>query len=88
MASFAIEIYWPGMTDASVRALIARVKRTVADTAGEGDGVRYLGCTVSPADEVCFLRLDGDGRPVIAKIALRIGFGDARITEMVDLVES
>jgi hypothetical protein len=39
-------------------------------------------------DEVCFLRLEGDGRPVIAKIALRIGFGDARIMEMVDLVES
>jgi hypothetical protein len=88
MASFAIEVYWPGLTDASVRALIARVKRAVADMAVEGDVVRYLGCTVSPSDEVCFLRLEGDGKPVIAGIALRIGLGDARITEMIDLVEN
>jgi hypothetical protein len=88
MPSFAIEVYRPGVTESEVRDLVRSVKRILGVMALEGTTIRYVGCTVSLADEVCFVRLESDGQEAIADVVLRLGLRDARITEMVDLVES
>ncbi len=84
MAAFAIEIYRPGITEASVRVLAAEVKRAVRALREAGVFVRYVGSTLSPVDEVCFVRLEGDAG-VIAQLVRGLGMNDARITEIVDV---
>lgn len=85
MAAFAIEIYWPGMTEDSIRELVRRVKQTLASPTDEDAGVRYLGCMLSPDDEICFVRMEAEDAGSVAYFAQRLALGQSRISAMVDL---
>ena len=55
MQAFVVEIYWPGVTEGLARELASRVRQVAEAARREGTVVRYLGCTLSPTDEVCFV---------------------------------
>jgi hypothetical protein len=86
MESFAIEIYRPGVNDASVRQLADEVRRIVAAMTDMGLAVRYRGCTLLPGDEVCFIRLEAEGLAAVEGVQSRLGIEDARAIRMMDVI--
>ena len=85
MASFAIEVYEPGLTEPFVQELTDRVKRTVAELAAQGADIRYVRCTLSPGDEILFVRLEAASVAAIDEVVRHLGLADTRVSEMVDL---
>ncbi len=83
MVSFAIKLYWPGMEEGSVRELVDKLKRDLASM--DPTAIGFLGCTVSPRDEICFLRIEADAEWRVAELVKRLELGRPRISEMVDL---
>jgi len=85
MAAFVIEVYRPGLTPGSVAGLVRSLKRQSRATGEPPDVIRYVGCTLAPADEVCYLRLESEGRAWVQALVDRLGWRDVRITEVVDV---
>jgi len=83
MTSFAIELYWPGMTDASIRELVNELKRILAPM--DPTFIGFLGCMVAPRDEICFLRVEAEAEWRVAEIAERLALDRPRIWEMTEL---
>ncbi len=82
MPSFVIEVYWPGMTRSLADDLVDRIR----DGAGEpGSRVRYIGCTVAPRDEVCFIRVDATSQGDLEALVDRLALSGTRISETVDI---
>jgi hypothetical protein len=86
MESFAIEIYRPGVNDASVRQLADEVRRAVAAMTDDGLAVRYRGCTLLPDDEVCFIRVEAEGLAAVEVVRRRMGLDDARVIRMMVVI--
>jgi hypothetical protein len=80
--TFDVEVYWPVAGQAGTPPLVSRVRATVADMAGAGRGIRFLGATLSPADEVCFLRFEAS-REDLEEVLRSAGLTGARISEVV-----
>ena len=49
------------------------------------DHIGFLGFTVSPREEICFLRVEADAEWRVAELVKRLELGRPRISEMVDL---
>ena len=82
MSSFVIEVYWPGMTRRLVDDLVDRIR----DAVGEPTcGVRYIGCTAAPRDEVCFVRVDAVSQREVEALVDHLGLRGARVSETVDI---
>lgn len=79
--SFVIEMYWPGMTAPLVDDLVARIR----DAADADSGVSVLGCTMSPDDEVCFVRVDAPDGALVRSLVARLGLVGARVATTVDI---
>jgi hypothetical protein len=85
MRPYAIEIYWPGMTPALVQDLAQRASRAAAVPSA---GVVYLGGTMAPHDETCFLRVTSEDETMVRRFVESLGIAGARVTELVDVPES
>lgn len=82
MPSFVIEVYWPDMTPALVDALVARAVRVARE---EHSAVGYVGCTVAPRDETCFIRVVANDEGAVGALVERLGLEGARVSELVDV---
>lgn len=82
MRSFVIEVYWPGMTRALVDDLVDRTRDHARKSAS---GVRYVGCTIAPRDEICFIRVDAVSQRDVVALADRLALSGARVSETVDI---
>jgi Protein of unknown function (DUF4242) len=67
MDEFIVERYWPGVTEADVRAAAAALTG-----AGQAD-VRYLGSILLPGDEVVLFRFSAVSASAISKIGEQAG---------------
>ena len=82
MSSFVIEVYWPGMTRSMVDDLVDRIRVEAGEPTS---GVRYIGCTLAPRDEVCFIRVDAASQREVDALVDRLGLRGARVAETVDI---
>ena len=82
MASFVIEVYWPGMTRPLVDDLVDRIRNGAGKPAS---GVRYIACTVAPRDEVCFVRVHATSQGDVDALVDRLALRGARVSETVDI---
>lgn len=80
MNSYLVERYLPGMSEADVRAGLARVDAACAELRATGTQVSYLGSIFLPLEEACFCRFDGDCPEVIVEVNERAPLAFARIT--------
>lgn len=80
-ALFDVELYWPGVTPSTAAELVELVRSVAGDVAGGGPAARFLGATLSPRDEVCFLRFESS-RAAVERVVREMGLKDARITEV------
>ena len=80
MNSYLVERYLPGLSEAEVRAGLARAQSACADLRTAGIEVRYLGSIFLPLEEACFCRFDGDRQEAVAAVNERAGLPFARIT--------
>jgi hypothetical protein len=76
-AEFVAECLWPGVTEADLAELDARVRAT------ETEGVRYLGSLLVPVDEVVFCFFQGPSAQAIESVAGRARIPFERILESV-----
>jgi Protein of unknown function (DUF4242) len=79
-ASFVAECFWPGVRDADLRALDARVEAEISVLDGEGGRVRYLGSLLMREDQVVLCLFQGPAAAVQA-VAERAGVPFERILE-------
>jgi hypothetical protein len=62
--------------------LVNRIRARAADSVF---GVRYIGCTLAPRDEVCFLRVDAASQRDVELLVDRLALRGARVSETVDI---
>ncbi len=86
MNSYLVERYLPGMSEAELRAGLARVDASCLELRAAGTGVRYLGSIFLPLEEACFCRFDGDRPDAVAEVNERAQLAFARITAGVAIV--
>ncbi len=79
---YVAECFWSGVTEGDLDELEARAKAT----AGESDGVSYLGSMLMPGDEVVFCFFDGTSREAVQAVAERARIPFERIVESVRVV--
>ncbi len=80
MNAYLVERYLPGLSEAELRAGIARVQAACAELSAAGNEIRYLGSIFLPLEEACFCRFDGERPSVVAQVNDRAGLSYARIT--------
>ncbi len=80
MNSYFVERYLPGMSEADVRAGLARTNAICTELRAAGTEIRYLGSIFLPLEEACFCRFDGDRPEAVAEANERAQFAYARIT--------
>ena len=80
MNSYLVERYLPGLSEAEVRAGLARAQSACAELCTAGIEVRYLGSIFLPLEEACFCRFDGDRQEAVAEVNERAQLPFARIT--------
>jgi hypothetical protein len=78
--SYLVERYLPGLSEAELRAGLARAQAACAELSAAGTEVRYLGSTFLPLEEACFCRFDGARADVVAEVNERAQLAFARIT--------
>ena len=80
MNSYLVERYLPGLSEAEVRAGLARAKLACAELRAAGTEIHYRGSIFLPLEEACFCRFDGDRPEAVAEANERAGLAYARIT--------
>lgn len=63
---FVAECFWPGATEDSARAAMAKVRASCEQLAASGVPVRWLGGTFLVGDEALSLRFEGTAQAVRA----------------------
>lgn len=86
MNAYLVERYLPGLSEAALRAGIARVQAACAELSAPGNEIRYLGSLFLPLEEACFCRFDGERPDAVAQVNDRAGLSYARITAGVAIV--
>jgi hypothetical protein len=74
------ECFWPGVQDGDLQLLDNRVHTAVADLAGSGEQIRYLGSMLMRADEVVLCLFEG-AEPTVREVAERARVPFERILE-------
>ena len=82
MASYRIEVYWPGLTRDDVDDLVDRM---VGATQHGTPGVTYVGCEVAPRDETISLRVTAGDEAAVAALAAGLQLPDARVAAVLDV---
>ena len=80
MNTYLVERYLPGMSEAELRAGLARADAVCGELRAAGTEVRYLGSIFLPLEEACFCRFDGDRPEAVAQVNERAQLAFARIT--------
>lgn len=80
MNAYLVERYLPGLSEAEVRAGLARAAAACAELRSEGTEVRYLGSIFLPLEEACFCRFDGSRPEAVVEVNQRAQLAFARIT--------
>ena len=78
-ATYIVECYWPGVTQAAVDAADARARRHAA---APGD-VRYLGSLIIPADEVVFFEFEASSAAQVRRASVAAALPFDRVVESV-----
>jgi len=84
VATFLVEHFWPGVTEAQFRAAADRVRAS----AGELAGLRFLHSTLVPEDEAAFCVFAADSAQLVAEAYGRAGVQFERILDAVEVYES
>jgi hypothetical protein len=79
-SEFVVECFWPGVSDADLRALDERIAAAVAGLSRPDDPVRYLGSMLMRADEVVLCLFEG-GETAVRTAAERAAIPFERILE-------
>jgi hypothetical protein len=74
---YAAECFWPGVTEAALQELDARIE------AVEAEGVRYRGSMLLPTDEVVFCFFDGTSADAVRAVAEQAAIPFERIVQPV-----
>jgi hypothetical protein len=67
VSQFVAECFWPGVDEADLERLDARVRSALAMS----EGVRYRGSMLMPEDEVVFCFFDGPSAEAVRAVAER-----------------
>jgi len=78
--SYLVERYLPGMSEAELRAGLARAGALCAELRAAGTEVHYLGSIFLPLEEACFCRFDGERAEAVVEVNQRAELAFARIT--------
>jgi hypothetical protein len=78
--SYLVERYLPGLSEADVRAGIARAQTACAELCAAGVEIRHVGSIFLPLEEACFCRFDGERAEAVAEVNERAQLAFARIT--------
>lgn len=70
------------MTRSLVDDLVERIRDRARKPAS---GVRYIGCTVAPRDEVCFVRVDAVSQREVGALIHRLALRGARVSETIEI---
>ncbi len=84
MPTFLVECYWPGVTEAELRAAAARAQWEAADSTGAGKPVTLLTAWLVPADEVAFLTFAGAAADV-RNVSRQAGIPFERLAELIEV---
>jgi hypothetical protein len=60
-----VECYWPGIDEAEVRDVLARVTHLRRGTAASGRAVRSLGCILVPSDGLALFLFEGPSAALV-----------------------
>jgi hypothetical protein len=71
MTEFLIELYVPKTDRAAVAAAATRFRAAAAELAAEGRNVQLVRSIFVPADETCFLLVEGDNADDVRETARR-----------------
>ncbi len=80
MNAYLVERYLPGVSEAELRAGLARADAACAELRVAGTEIRYLGSIFLPLEEACFCRFDGARSEAVAEVNERARLAFARIT--------
>ena len=80
MNSYLVERYLPGLSEADVRAALARAQAACEELRATGLQIRYLGSMFLPLEEACFCRFDSESADAITAVNQRARFALTRIT--------
>jgi hypothetical protein len=78
MMGFLVERYWPGVTDADVRAVDERLTRLGGD-----DDATFVASTLIPADEIVFFEFRAVHDTAVLELARRAGLRCDRLVAAV-----
>jgi len=73
MGGFIVERYWPGVTEADVRAV------NLALRGGPATDATYLGCVLVPGDEVVLFQFDAASAGAVEASGARAGLRCDRV---------
>jgi hypothetical protein len=76
--SYVAECFWSGVRESDLVELDSRIERSVAECAGAGDPVRYLGSMLIVDDEVVLCLFEGP-LTTVRQVAERAGVPFDRI---------
>jgi hypothetical protein len=85
MVMFQVERYLPQPGVAGLAELVARATDASGQMTADGVAVRYVRCTFSEEDEMCFCLFEGPSSSAIQETNRRAGLTYERITTVVDI---
>ncbi len=68
-----VERYWPGVCDADVDALAARLRAAACQLVVAGESIRYLGSVLLVGDDVVQCRFESDDADAVVWLNERAG---------------
>jgi hypothetical protein len=85
VARYVVELYWPDVTTEQVSELLVRADRAARRMSDGDTQVRYLGCTLTIGDEVCFVRFEAASADAVGRVCEDAGILPGRLWEAVEL---
>jgi hypothetical protein len=81
--TYLVEHYRPGSSVEALRHELLDVRRSAADMARRGDGVRYVRSTIVPGDEAFLAVFEATSEGLVRETCARAGLADARISQAI-----
>lgn len=85
--TFLVECFWPGVTEPAHAEAAVRAEAAARELRSGGHGVRFLGSTLVPHDEVAFYRFAADSSGDVERASTLAELPFDRVLEYVEAPE-
>ena len=82
---FLVEHYWPGVTPATFREAVERVRAEATRLQASGESIRFMHSTLVPEDENAFCVFAAASESLVREAYARAGVGFEQIVDAVEL---